>query len=432
MIVGNQASDSTQPVGAGDERHVVGVDGVTGNERQDFSSLIVHSQRPRRGIRTLREVFEKVMHSGRPRPRRPANRVTDAHHAGVGVPALEWLFEAAHRTIIALVRRAGPHQPSWRPSIGAIPHRPEYSLTKVRDMGGDQVESVRRFNRIVTERIGALHDDYLARARPLGESRVLWEVGVGATDARALRTRLGLDSGYLSRLLRSLESDGLVTVAPSDGDARVRAVSLTAAGRRERRVLDRRSDELAASLLAPLNAGQRDRLVDAVTTVERLLTAGLVDVGVEHPATAAARQCVGSYFAELDRRFDTGFDPAISNPADDGELTEPAGLLLVARLRGDPIGCGALKLHHDEPAEIKRMWVHASARGLGLGRRLLAELEQHAADRGVGVVRLETNRSLTEAVGLYRASGYVEVAAFNDEPFAHHWFEKRLGRRADD
>lgn len=282
----------------------------------------------------------------------------------------------------------------------------------------------------MTERIGALHGDYLARARPLGASRVLWEVGDGASDARALRSRLGLDSGYLSRLLRSLEADGLIAVAPRDGDARVRAVSLTAAGRRERRVLDRRSDELAESLLAPLNAGQRDRLVAAVSTVERLLTAGLVDISVEHPATAAAQHCIGEYFAELDRRFDTGFDPAISNSADVDELTEPAGLLLVARLRDDPVGCGALKLHHGKPAELKRMWVDGSARGLGLGRRLLTELERHAADRGVGVVRLETNRSLAEAIGLYRAAGYREVPAFNDEPFADHWFEKRLGRRA--
>jgi DNA-binding MarR family transcriptional regulator/GNAT superfamily N-acetyltransferase len=290
----------------------------------------------------------------------------------------------------------------------------------------DDVAHVRSFNRTVSQRIGALRDGYLARGRPLGASRVLWEVGDGATDLRALRTRLDLDSGYLTRLVRALEDDGLVVVAPDPNDKRVRTVSLTAAGRAERKVLDRRSDELAASLLAPLSAGQREHLVEAMGTVERLLTAGLVDVQIENPASRAAQFCVGSYFAELDTRFDTGFDPRQSISADADELTEPAGLLLVARLRDEPIGCGALKLHGTKPAEIKRMWVAPSARALGVGRRVLDELEQHARERGVRRVRLETNKTLREATGLYRSSGYAEVDAFNDEPYAHHWFEKRL------
>ena len=285
---------------------------------------------------------------------------------------------------------------------------------------------VRSFNRSVTQRIGALHDEYLARGRPLGASRVLWEIGDDGTDLRVLRDRLGLDSGYLSRLVASLEHAGLVVVSPGARDKRVRTVRLTKAGRAETALLDRRSDELASSLLAPLSDAQRTRLVEAMGVVERLLTAGLVEVDVEDPASTAARFCIGSYFAELDTRFDTGFDPSLSISADVEELTEPAGLLLVARLRGEPIGCGALKLHGGEPAEIKRMWVAATARGLGVGRRILGELEQRAREHGVGLVRLETNRSLREATSLYRSAGYVEVEAFNDEPYAHHWFEKRL------
>jgi ribosomal protein S18 acetylase RimI-like enzyme len=72
------------------------------------------------------------------------------------------------------------------------------------------------------------------------------------------------------------------------------------------------------------------------------------------------------------------------------------------------------------------MWVSPAARGLGVGRRILAELEQHARQRRVARVRLETNESLFEAMSLYRSTGYTEVDAFNDEPYAHHWFEKRL------
>jgi DNA-binding MarR family transcriptional regulator/ribosomal protein S18 acetylase RimI-like enzyme len=289
-----------------------------------------------------------------------------------------------------------------------------------------EIASVRSFNRTVTQRVGALQDKYLARDRPLGASRVLWEIGEGATDVRSLRARLDLDSGYLSRLLRSLEGDGLVVVGPDRSDKRVRSVRLTARGRNERALLDRRSDELARSLLEPLSLDQRTRLVGAMDVVERLLSAGLVEVAIEDPRSAAARYCLESYYAELNSRFDTGFDPerAISTNAE--ELTEPAGLLLVARLHGEPIGCGALKLQGDVPFYIKRMWVAPEARGLGVGRRLLRELEDHARRRGAAVVHLETNKTLREAATLYRSAGYVEVDPFNDEPYAHHWFEKQL------
>jgi GNAT superfamily N-acetyltransferase len=160
--------------------------------------------------------------------------------------------------------------------------------------------------------------------------------------------------------------------------------------------------------------------------VERLLSAGMVEFAVEPPTTEAARFCLEAYFAELDARFDLGFDPERSISADTDELVEPRGLLLVARLRSEPMGCGAVKLHGSEPAEIKRMWVAPSARGLGLGRRILKELERYARAHGASVAHLETNRALDEAIALYRSAGYVEVARFNDEPYADHWFEKVL------
>jgi DNA-binding MarR family transcriptional regulator len=288
------------------------------------------------------------------------------------------------------------------------------------------IEGVRSFNRTVTQRIGALVDGYLSSDRPLGASRVLWEVGDAGVDVRTLRDRLELDSGYLSRLLRRLEGEGLITVEPTAADGRVRVVRLTATGRTERATLDRRSDELASSLLEPLDQHQRDRLIEAMGVVERLLSAGMVEFVVEPPTTEAARFCLEAYFAELDARFDLGFDPERSISADTDELVEPRGLLLVARLRSEPMGCGALKLHGSEPAEIKRMWVAPSARGLGLGRRILMELERHARAHGASVAHLETNRALNEAIALYRFAGYVEVARFNDEPDADHWFEKVL------
>jgi DNA-binding MarR family transcriptional regulator/N-acetylglutamate synthase-like GNAT family acetyltransferase len=294
------------------------------------------------------------------------------------------------------------------------------------------IGSVRRFNRTVTERIGALEDSFLSRGRPLGQARVLWEIGPDGTRVRALRARLGLDSGYLSRMLRALEADGLIAVGTDDGDRRVRIARLTRAGLAERAELDRRSDERAAAILRPLSDRQRGRLASAMAEAERLLTASMIEVAVTDPDHPHARQCLGAYFGELSRRFDGGFDPAITIPASEEDLRPPAGVLLVATLRGEPAGCGALKYHGDAPAEVKRMWVSPAVRGLGLGRRLLAELEAEAVRRGVRVLRLETNRALTEAIGLYRSAGYREVSAFNTEPYAHHWFEKALGSSAED
>ena len=288
------------------------------------------------------------------------------------------------------------------------------------------IDAVRRFNRTVTQRVGALEEAYLSRERPLGQARVLWEIGPGGSDLTSLRARLDLDSGYLSRLLRALERDGLVAVRPSDTDGRGRIASLTTAGRTEWSLLNDRSDGLARSILEPLSSRQREQLVSAMADVEQLLVASMVEISIRSPSDPQARLCLRSYFDELSARFDGGFAPERSIPARDDELTPPAGLLLVATLHAEPVGCGALKLHPDQPAEIKRMWVGLAMRGLGLGRRLLQELELHAARAGAATVRLETNGALTEAISLYRRSGYREVPAFNDEPYAHHWFEKDL------
>lgn len=288
------------------------------------------------------------------------------------------------------------------------------------------VEQVRSFNRTMTERVGALNDHFLGRNHPLGEARLLWEIGAEGARVRELRRRLGLDSAYVSRLLRSLEKQGLVVVRPGEHDGRVRLARLTEAGLRERAALDGRADSFARSLLEPLSERQRVKLAEAMAEVERLLIASMVQVSVADPASQEARWCIEQYFSELNERFDTGFDPTLGISAHAYELTPPAGFLLVARLREEPVGCGGLKFHENAPAELKRMWVAPRARGLGLGRRLLLALEDKAREAGVAVLHLETNGTLTEAIELYRHSGYQEVEAFNDEPYAHHWFEKRL------
>jgi DNA-binding MarR family transcriptional regulator/GNAT superfamily N-acetyltransferase len=291
-------------------------------------------------------------------------------------------------------------------------------------MHAEQVRRVRSFNRTVSQRIGALNDHFLGRDRPLGEARLLYEIGRDGADMRDLRARLELDSGYASRLLRSLERQGLVKARATANDGRVRRATLTRKGLREIAELDRRAEALADSVLAPLNAAQRDRLIAAMTEVERLMRASAVQIAAEAAASADALWCIEQYFSENARRFDAGFDPARTISAKPDELTPPAGIFIVARLGGRPIGCGGLKVKDRNIGEIKRMWVSPDARGLGLGRRLLQTLEAHARAFGVRTLRLETNRALKEAQALYRSSGYFEVAPFNDEPFAHHWFEK--------
>ena len=293
-------------------------------------------------------------------------------------------------------------------------------------MLADQISRVRRFNRLVTQRAGALNDHFLGRDRPLGESRLLYEIGSGGADLRDLRRRLGLDSGYVSRLVSALEEKGLVRLRQATADHRVWTVRLTAAGRREVQEMNARSDEAAAAVLDALTSAQRARLVAAMGEVQRLLhVAGLLIERVD-PASADARWCVGQYFAELDRRFESGFDPAASLAAEDSELMPPRGAFLVACVDGEAVACGAVKLTAPFVASVKRMWVADTVRGLGIGRRMLDALEVEARQLGATTLRLETNRTLEQAIQLYRSAGFREVARFNDDPYAHHWFEKNL------
>jgi DNA-binding MarR family transcriptional regulator/GNAT superfamily N-acetyltransferase len=290
-----------------------------------------------------------------------------------------------------------------------------------------QVAQVRSFNRTVTQRVGALSDDFLSRSRPLALSRLLWEIGTEGGEVVMLRSRLGVDSGQMSRMLRALESDGLIAVTASHADARVRLVRLTEKGLAELGVIEERSDELAASILDPLDEVQRAELVRAMRTVERLIATSLVELRQVDPAAPDAQRCLRAYVAELNRRApDRGFDPSRGSTAEPHEVRPPNGAFVVVYLRGEPIGCGAVKHHPGGVTDIKRMWVAESARGLGLGRRLLEHLEGIARERGSHEARLETGDVLGEAIALYESAGYDEVPPFNDEPFADRWFAKRL------
>jgi DNA-binding MarR family transcriptional regulator len=293
-------------------------------------------------------------------------------------------------------------------------------------MDESHLQSVRRFNRLVTQRVGALEVDYLRRGRPLAQARLIFEISADGVDVLDLRSRLGLDSGYLSRLLQSLKMQGLIAVAKGDGDGRRRRVSLTRKGGAERAAYDRLSDSLAASMLGPLDASEQSRLLAAMGEVERLIRAASIKVAAEAADSADARLCLDAYFRELAARFETGFDVAADDSARVKDMTPPSGLFVIARLDGDAVGCGGFKRIDKTTGEIKRVWTAPPARGLGVARRVLRTLEAAAREKGLKSLRLDTNRALTEAHALYRSEGYREIARFSDNPYADHWFEKRL------
>ncbi len=287
-----------------------------------------------------------------------------------------------------------------------------------------QLQSVRRFNRLVTQRVGALEVDYLRRGRPLAEARLIFEISPEGADVRALRTKLGLDSGYLSRLLQSLKAQGLIAIATGEEDGRRRRVSLTRKGAAERAAYERLSDNLAASMLEPLDASGQARLLAAMGEVERLIRAASVNVAAEAPDSPDARLCLDGYFRELAARFESGFDPGADDSAHVADMIPPSGLFLIARLDGEAVGCGGFKCIDKTTGEIKRVWTAPPARGLGVARRVLRMLEAAAREKGLNTLRLDTNRALTEAHALYRSEGYREIASFSDNPYAHHWFAK--------
>jgi DNA-binding MarR family transcriptional regulator/ribosomal protein S18 acetylase RimI-like enzyme len=287
-----------------------------------------------------------------------------------------------------------------------------------------QADALRGFNRFYTSAIGVITDRYLGQARPLGEARLLFEIGARGASVRDLRTTLDLDAGYLSRLLRSLQGQGLVQVRSRPCDSRARVAELTPAGRVELAGLNERATAVASGLLAPLSDQQRHELITALGIVERRLRLAAIRIEVADPRSPPSRQCLAAYAEEIDQRFPGGFDRAALVPP--AEVSGASGAFLVARERRRPVGCGVVRTMEPGIGEIRHIWVHAEARRLGLGRRLLRELEVQARARDLRVVRLDTHEVLAEAISMYRASGYREIPPYDANPYAHHWFEKTL------
>ena len=290
-------------------------------------------------------------------------------------------------------------------------------------VSAEHVAEFRRFNRYFTRRIGVLDDHYLGQDRPLGEARLLFEIGDGLS-LRELRSRLGLDAGYLSRMAKALEAQGMVRISVHRDDSRLRMIEPTPAGRTEVEEQNRRADALASGLLDQLTSAQRTRLTEAMDTAQRLLRLAGITVARVDGAHPDARACLDAYAADIDARFPEGFDK--SDLVRPGEVSGHAGAFFVAYEEDRPVGCGALRRLEPRVGELRHVWVHPGARRLGLARRLLTALEGEATERGLDVVRLDTHATLTEAQAMYRACGYREIPAYVDHVYGDHWFEKRL------
>lgn len=287
------------------------------------------------------------------------------------------------------------------------------------------IPTIRRFNRTYTQRIGVLEESYLGTGRPLNVSRLLFEIGqTGAPPLRELRERLGLDSGYLTRLVSRLKREGLVRVTPDASDRRRRIVDLTKRGRAAVAELDDRSEALASWLVEPLTPRQRQRLEEALATADLLVRASTVQLREVGPDDPAGQTALRRYYAELGERFPSGFDPGASAHA------EPGSLYVVATSDGEPVAYGGIrpvkKGRRRPTAEIKRMWVHPEWRGAGLGSRMLRHLESLAQSLGFVRVVLDTNSTLTEAIALYERATYRRIDRYNENPYAELFFEKRL------
>jgi DNA-binding MarR family transcriptional regulator/GNAT superfamily N-acetyltransferase len=289
----------------------------------------------------------------------------------------------------------------------------------------DAIARLRRFNRVVTREIGALDTSYLGRGRPLGVARVLHLIRPGGTDVAEIRSRLGLDTGLLSRTLRSLQGEGLIHLATDASDRRRRIVHLTPAGQAEWQVYENLGHAKAKHVLDRASPRQQ-AVIDAMDLIATVMLRDEIDIRDADPDEAAAIHCLQAYYALLQTSIPDITSGMLTLPLSDApRYRPPHGAFLIAWSDDLPIGTVSLRPLEPGIAEVKRLWVDPMARGQGLARRLMRAIEDRARNMGFSSVRLDTNSALTAAVALYRATGWVDIAPYTSPP-ANVWMAKRL------
>jgi GNAT superfamily N-acetyltransferase len=290
----------------------------------------------------------------------------------------------------------------------------------------DAIARLRRFNRVVTREIGALDTSYLGRGRPLSTARVLHLIKPQGTDVADIRQALGFDSGLMSRLLRSLEDEGLIRVIPDAADRRRRIAQLTDAGQTEWHIYDDLGHAKAAQVFD--KAGSRQQaLIDAMDLIATVMLRDEVAFRDADPDDPAALSCIASYYQQLLDTFPGDFRAGmLPLPLPDAaKYRPPQGAFLIAWSDDLPVGCVSLRPLEPGIGEVKRLWVNPIARGQGLGRRLMRAIEDRARSMGLARLQLDTNATLTEAVALYRSDGWTDIPPYTTPP-ANLWLTKRL------
>lgn len=295
--------------------------------------------------------------------------------------------------------------------------------------GKERIDAVRAFNRFYTRQIGLLDEGLLKSTFSLTEARVLYELahrdGLTATD---LARDLGLDAGYLSRLLKKFEERDLVERATIEADARRSSIALTKAGRQAFAPLNQGSHDQVAALLERLSVAEQDRLVKAMQTVQRLLGGSaepkipymlrplqVGDIGwIIHRQGLLYAQEYGwdetyeALVAEILGAFVKSFDPKWERS-------------WIAEREGEVVGSVFVVRQSDAVAKLRLLYVEPSARGLGIGKRLVEECVGFCRARGYRTLTLWTNDVLAAARHIYEAAGFKLT---NEE--RHHSFGKGL------
>jgi DNA-binding MarR family transcriptional regulator/GNAT superfamily N-acetyltransferase len=283
---------------------------------------------------------------------------------------------------------------------------------------GDQIAAVRAFNRFYTRKLGVLDQQLLKSSFSLSEARVLYELAHRQDPAaKEIGIELGLDPGYLSRIVQNFDESGLITRKALPADRRQYRLGLTAKGRQAFAKLDRSSHDEVSSMLARLSAGDGRRLVEAMATIERLLGAS-----GDAPGPAILRghgpgdmgwvvQSHGALYAS-EYGFDSAFEALVAEIAAKflGSFDASRERCWIAELDGAPVGSVFLVRHTDEIAKLRLLLVDPAGRGQGLGKRLVTECIAFARACGYRRITLWTQSILIAARKIYQDAGFVLAA----------------------